>query len=219
MESGRVALSLGWPALAVAGLAGLSACSSGKTPSASTTGSACNPCDDGGGGDDGGLGAAPAAMNPDGFPYPSPATGYGRNARNGSVPGSIMRNFKFLGYPNGDTSMGLQTVQMADYYDPCQKRYSLIHLTVAAVWCNPCNQETSAIVAAKAQLDGQRVVILQALDDGPTQGTGATVSDLNRWVARYTPKFSDVLDPGLQNLGGFFPAAEVPWNCDIDPRT
>jgi hypothetical protein len=158
-------------------------------------------------------------MNPDGFTYPSPATGYGRNARNGDVAGSIMRNFKFLGYPNGDSSMGLQPVQMADYYDPCQKRYSLIHLTVAAVWCAPCNAETTAMVAAKAQLDGQRVLILQALDDGPTQGTGATQGDLDRWVARYSPKFTEVLDPSLQNLGGFFNAAAVPWNCDIDPRT
>ena len=28
-----------------------------------------------------------------------------------------------------------------------------------------------------------------------------------------------MLDPGLQNLGGFFNAAAVPWNTDIDVRT
>ena len=36
------------------------------------------------------------------------------------------------------------------------------------------------MLAAKAQLDMQGVVVLQALDDGPTLGTGATVSDLKK---------------------------------------
>jgi len=30
-----------------------------------------------------------------------------------------------------------------------------------------------------------------------------------------------MLDPGLTNpdLGGFFQASAIPWNCDLDPRT
>ena len=28
-----------------------------------------------------------------------------------------------------------------------------------------------------------------------------------------------MLDPGLKNLGGFFDAAAIPWNSDIDVRT
>jgi hypothetical protein len=31
--------------------------------------------------------------------------------------------------------------------------------------------------------------------------------------------FTDMLDPGLQNLGGFFDNAAIPWNADLDVRT
>jgi hypothetical protein len=156
--------------------------------------------------------------NPDGVPYPNPPS-YGMTQRSGAVPGSVIANFKFLGYPHADPSQGLQTIALADYYDPCGKRYKLLHLTVAAVWCPPCSQETDAIVAAKAQLDADQVAVVQALDDGPMQGKGATQGDLDFWTNRHKSNFTEVLDPSLANLAGFFNAAAVPWNCDIDPRT
>jgi hypothetical protein len=202
-----------WVAL---GLSMATACSSGeKAPGGSANGA--SPGSSSPGDDAGASTSPPVATNPDGLAYPSPP--YGRNARSGTTPGSRMQNFAYLGYPNGDPSQGLQTIAMIDYYDPCGKRAKLIHLSVAAVWCTPCNQETAAVVAAKADLDVEQVVMLQALDDGPTVNMGATQGDLDRWIAKYHPTFSEVLDPGLTHLGGFFPAAEVPWNCDIDPRT
>jgi hypothetical protein len=130
-----------------------------------------------------------------------------------------MENFVFLGYPNAVVTPRPVPIALADYYDPCSKRYKLIHLTVASVWCVPCNQETDAVVAAKTQLDSQSVVVLQALADGPVQGIGATQGDLDRWIASHQPTFTELLDPGLANLSLFFNAAAVPWNCDLDPRT
>jgi hypothetical protein len=204
--------------LVVAALSIATACSSGGAAVATSSGLPPPPTDATG---DGGSAVTPAptsaALNPDGFPYPSPP--YGRNARSGTTPGSRMRNFAYLGYRNGDPSQGLQTIAMIDYYDPCGKRYKLIHLSVAAVWCTPCNEETAAMVLAKSDIDANQVLMLQALDDGPVLNVGATPGDLDRWVARYKPTFTEMLDPGLTNLGGFFAAAEVPWNCDIDPRT
>jgi hypothetical protein len=176
----------------------------------------CNPCGDDGGSTTGGSGHD---SNPDGVPYPNPSGGYGRTARSGGTAGSVLQNFKFLGYPGADSSKGLQTISMADYYDPCNKRFKMIHLSVAAVWCVPCNEETDAVVAAKAQLDSEQVVILQALDDGPVQGVPATTNDLSKWVTNHKSNFTEMLDPGLQNLGGFFNAAAIPWNADLDPRT
>jgi hypothetical protein len=192
----------------------------------------------GGGGDAGTTGttrsdAAPSAtpvvdaavasntgnVNPDGFPYPTPAAGYGHSARKGKTPGSIIQNFKFFGYPNADESKGLQTITLADYYDPCGKRSKLLHLSVAAVWCQPCNQETVALVAAKAQLDSEKVVLVQALSDGPTKNVPANTADLKFWVQENKSNFTEMLDPNLMNLGVFFDAAAVPWNADIDPRT
>jgi hypothetical protein len=174
------------------------------------------------GGDDGGASATPSAVgaNPDGIAYPSAATGYGRSPRSGSTPGSIIRNFKFSGYPNSVTSTQLQTIALGDYYDPCSKRSKLIHLTVGALWCPPCNQETDAIVAAKQQLDSDGVVVLQALNDGNTQNVGATPADMSFWIKKHHTTFTEMLDPDPNPvLGEFFNAAAVPWNCDIDPRT
>jgi hypothetical protein len=171
------------------------------------------------------LGGADAAsdaaynLNPDGIPYPSPPGGYGRMARSGTTPGSVIANYKFQGYPNGNESGGLQTIALADYYDPCGKRSKLLHLSVAGVWCVGCSDETVAIVAGKADLASKGVVVIQALSDGPTEGVAATPSDLDYWVAKFMSNFTEMLDPGLMNLGGFFPAETLPWNCDIDPRT
>jgi hypothetical protein len=163
--------------------------------------------------------AAGASLNPDGFAYPSPPGGYGLSARLGTTAGSIIQNFKFLGYPNGDSSQGLQPISLADYYDPCSKRYALLRLSAASVWCTYCQAETAAVVAEKATLASERVVVIQALGDGQTLGIGATQTDLDYWVKKESSNFTEMLDPGFANLGSFFLASEVPWNADIDPRT
>ena len=193
-------------------------CSSGSP------GTACDPCSSTSstsipGQDAGAIASGNLNVNPDGVPYPSPPGGYGHTARRGTIPGSVIQNFKFLGYPNADSSHGLQTIALADFYDPCNKRSKVLHLSVAAVWCVPCNQETSALVAAKTQLASERVVLIQALSDGPKLNVGATQSDLDYWIGKNHPTFTEMLDPDLANLGGFFDAAAVPWNADIDPRT
>jgi hypothetical protein len=192
-------------------LAALLGCGSGGSGS---SGPACDPCDGGGA-----LVTVP--LNPDGIPYPDPATGYGRSSRSGTTPGSVMPNYRFLGYPNSDTSMGLQTVAFANFYDPCMKRYKLLHVTVASVWCVPCNEETAALVAGAAQLStpGAVVAVFQVLDDGPIMGTPATQADLDYWITLHATTFTEALDPMLTNLGSLVDAATVPWNCDLDPRT
>jgi hypothetical protein len=202
-------------AIAVAACGGNGKASTTSSPQTGTP-PPCSPCDD--------SGIAPTTSggntNPDGFPYPSPPNGYGRSPRSGPTPGSIMENFKFSGYLNAVVTPQLQRIAMADYYDPCTKRYKVIHLTVGARWCIPCNDETVAIVAAKHQLDSEAVVILQALADGLTRNVGATQSDLDSWIAKHQPTFTEVLDPDPNPmLGAFFNAAAVPWSCDLDPRT
>ena len=161
--------------------------------------------------------ATKPALNPDGVPYPSSSGGH--VARKGSTPGSVIQDFTFQGYPDADRSKGLQTISLADYYDPCGKRIKMLHLTVGGVWCVPCGEETDALVAAKAQLASEGVTVVQALGDGPTEGVAATVTDLDNWIAKHGSNFTEVLDPNLANLGAFFNAGSVPWNGDIDPRT
>ena len=210
--------------MALVGLVGAAACSSGSPGPAVMQGSKvppgdlnpCNPdCNSGGGG----INTAAIDKNPDGVPYPVPATGYGYKPRAGNAAGNVIQDFSFLGYPNATVSPNLSTIKLADYYDPCNKRYKLIHITMAAVWCGPCNQETDQIVSQKAQLAADKVVVIQALDDGPNFGVAATQKDLNGWISTHMSNFTEMLDPGHQNLGPFFDAAAIPWNANIDPRT
>ncbi len=160
-------------------------------------------------------------LNPDGVPYPSLAAGYGHTARSGDTPGSVIADFSFHGRLAGSTE--LTTISLSRYYDPCNKRYKILHLSVAAVWCEPCSEETIAVVAdlssSDSVLDKDKIVFIQALDDGPTEGVPATVSDLDYWITQNHSNFTEMLDPGLKNLGGFFDAAAIPWNSDIDVRT
>jgi hypothetical protein len=200
--------------LAVCALAAASSVGCGGSSEGSQNGPACNPCDDGGS-----LIASPSSghnVNPDGVAYPT--LHLGKNARSTSA-GSVIQNYKFLGYPNANASGGLQTVSLADYYDPCQKRAKMLHITVAGVWCTYCNYETSDLVAAQSQIDSEKIVILQVIDDGLAVGVPATQGNLDYWISVHRPTFTEVLDPGLHNLAGFFSAAAIPWNADIDVRT
>jgi hypothetical protein len=194
--------SLTMAAVALASFSPEIACSSSQSPTSSSPASSSNTM---------------AALNPDGVAYPS--ANIGHNARKGSSPGNVIQNFTFQGYLDADRSKGLQPISLAEYYDPCGKRIKMIHLTVAGAWCVPCGEETDALVAAKAQLASERVTVLQALGDGPTEGVPATMTDLDNWIAKHGSNFTEMLDPNLKNLGAFFNAGSVPWNCDIDPRT
>jgi len=174
-----------------------------------------------------GSGTATQEKNPYGAIYPT--TNQGTHARTAATPGNVIKNYRFQGYPTDsgkavDMSQGLKTVQLADYFDPDQKLLGdrgikVIHLSVAAVWCDPCNAETNDSVAAAADLVPQGVVFLQALDDGPVEGRGATKDDLDGWITSHKINFTEMLDPGLKNFGTFFDAAAVPWNANVDARS
>jgi hypothetical protein len=209
LQPAQPARVLALTALATVGAvaATLSGCSSSSSPA----GPACDPCE-------GGVAVGPTT-NPDGVPYPNPAGGYGETPRSGKTPGNIIANLHFNGYLNGDMAKGLQVISLANYYDPCRKRLKLLHLSVAGVWCVPCNMETDALVAAQSLLQSDQVVVLQALSDGAMEGVPATVADLNYWVGYHKVNFTEMLDPGLMEFGAFFNASAIPWNADVDPRT
>jgi hypothetical protein len=168
-------------------------------------------------------GTTSGPTNPYGVPYPT--ANLGTQARTGTVAGNVIENYKFLGFPNAtpgsltkDTG-ALQDISLADYFDPKNKKYKLLHISVAAVWCNPCNQETDELIGDVASLAQEGVVLIQALDDGPIEGVGATLGNLTQWIANKGVDYTMVLDPGNNNLGVFFDAAAIPWNANIDVRT
>jgi hypothetical protein len=174
------------------------------------------------------TGAAQNETDGGNVPYPTTNIGIGQrgvdaNGNPGTKPGNVIANYRFLGYPNADASKGLQTISLSDYYDPTASKYKVLHIIAAAEWCNPCNLETSALLTDLAtpatDFEAQGVVYLQTLIEGNTPNTGATQADLNDWIAREKPTFTEVLDPEAAQLGAFFKASAVPFNADIDVRS
>ncbi len=219
------------------------ACSSAPAPDPGITGPTVNTsCD-------------ATQMNGYGVCYPSSDIGTGARSSltANATPGNRISNFAFTGYPNaspaaqlttldqnGQPPSGTKTIHLGDYFDPQGKGVpgiiggvpiKLIHLTVAAVWCGPCNEETDFIAGANftgantanasfaQELAPLGVVFVQAVDDGPVVGTGATINDLNGWINHHANDFTTMVDPGNQNLGVFFDAAAVPFNANIDARS
>jgi hypothetical protein len=161
--------------------------------------------------------------NPDGVPYPTDNLGtnprQGEPGKAGFRPGNKMSNYKFLGYPNGDKSQGLQPISLATLFDPTGARVKIIHLQASGTWCTFCKEETKVVTPLKAELDSRKVVWIISLAEGKIGGTPATTADLDQWMAQFKPPYTHFLDPGNKNLGVFYDAAALPWNADIDATT
>jgi hypothetical protein len=187
-----------------------------------------------------------AATDMNGYQVCYPTSDIGTTARAGTVAGSRIANFAFSGYTTTDTAKidtttaKTQTIRLSDFFDPMQKGVTgiiggkpikIIHLTVAALWCGPCNEETDFISGANytgyntagaafaTELAPLGVVFVQAIDDGATPGIGATITDLNTWIGRHNNDFYTMVDPSNSNLGIFFDAAAIPFNMNIDARS
>lgn len=161
--------------------------------------------------------------NPAGICYPTDDIGTAKRA--GTVSGNRIKNYKFVGYGTDasatklDSSKPTGTVSLADFFDPTGDKYLLIHITVAAVWCKPCNDETDEIATTLAAKFGpQKVVFLQALTEDGAYAP-AKLSDLQGWIDQHQNNFSTVLDPEQINLGVFFDKAAIPFNANIDARS
>jgi hypothetical protein len=180
-----------------------------------------------------------------------PTSDIGTSAHTGTVSGSRIANFAFTGYvpvnvtpiSNPNPPSATQTIHLGDYYDPQQKGVpgiiggvpiKLIHLSVAALWCGPCNDETDHVSGSNytgtnpapadswaSQLAQDGIVFIQAINEGAVEGVGSTIADLNNWISpnRHNSDFTSMVDPEGQNLGIFFDAAAIPFNANIDARS
>lgn len=160
----------------------------------------------------------PAAANPDGVAYPTDHLG--GQKRSGKIPGDRIPNLAFHGYVDGDRSKGLQTISLADYYDPQNKRWKLLHIEVAATWCAICSSEADATVTVKEPLGAKGVAYLEVIGSGPTAGIGPSLGNVDDWMTGHHSNFSTALDVrgrrmatiGVQN-------SVMPWDVMIDVRT
>ena len=160
-----------------------------------------------------GVGSASSApdTNPAGVAYPTSGIG--------TTKGTVIQNFKFLGYKDANINGGLQPISLADFFDPTTNDYKLVHIQAAGSWCSACKGETTALVPIAAQLQAKKVLWLVSLAEGPTPGTPSTQTDLNNWINEFKSPFTHVLDPSNKNLGPFYDASALPWNANIDAKT
>lgn len=156
-------------------------------------------------------------VNPYGKGYPTKNLGY--QPRAGTRAGSIMRNYKFLGWRDGDPAKGTTVISLADLFDPEMREHKLISFSAGALWCPPCNDEAKLLVPMIAELKTRKVTVIQAIIEGGTRGTGSTLEDLGVWQKRHNVNYTLFLDPDQRNLGQFFEAAAIPWNALIDARS
>jgi hypothetical protein len=168
-----------------------------------------------------GNGASNAQSAPDtneaGDPYPT--DNIGTNPRRGPQPGNKIANFKFLGYPNGDTTQGLKPVSLAQYFDPTGEKYKLIHIQASGLWCQPCRLETQTVTPMAQTLTDRKVVWLMSIAEGGTPGVASNKSDLDKWLTQFKASYTQFVDPGNANLGPFYDAAAIPWNANISAKT
>lgn len=154
----------------------------------------------------------------------------------GLATGSVIANFKFLGFPNEQADKGqngLQTIQLADFYNPTgdgkypegspfgagtPKPKALV-IDVASVWCGPCNEEAKNVLPGlHLKYKPRGGEFLLQLADGPTPGTAAIPSNLFNWTSKYKVDYPGTLDPSYK-LNPLFTQDAFPQNFMIDTKT
>lgn len=170
----------------------------------------------GGGADTSAADSAPD-KNPDGVPYPT--ANIGTRMRTGKSRGDTIANFKFVGYPNGDTSKGLQPISLANFFDPTGSKYRIIHIQASGSWCTYCRQETDMVTPLAPDIAAKKVVWLMSLAEGKAVGTPSSKADLDAWIKAFNSPFTHLWDSGNAKLGIFYDSAALPWNGWIDART
>ena len=157
-------------------------------------------------------------VNPDGVPYPTDRIG--GQKRSGTRPGDRMPNFTFRAYRNPGRAGGLETVSLAEYFDPQQTRHKVLHLQVAATWCAICSSELEATVGVSEQLKERGIVFLEVIVSGATAGKGPSLAEVDAWIDRHKTNFPTAIDVAARRLGALgVNGAAMPHDILIDTRT
>jgi hypothetical protein len=199
----------------VFGSAGITGCSGKDTatppglPPTSGTGSVTPPV---------GSAPNPTVCAADARAYP-PEDNQGYQHRRSSVAGNTLINYALQGYLNSDRSKGLGCVTMADLYDPTgSKGIKLLHISVGAAWCGPCQDEAKLLVPKIDEYRAKGVVFVSVLAQRPDRMPAEKV-DLDHWMDTYQTNYTQLLDPGAAQFGPFFDGSTYPLNVNVDARS
>jgi hypothetical protein len=155
-------------------------------------------------------------------PYPEGPFGVGK--------GSIIENYKFIGYPNAmKVNNALAEIEMAEFYNPTSDgvygegsafpadalKPKVILIDVASVWCGPCNQEAATVLPGlHAKYAPQGGEFFLQLFDGPKPGIAATSKSLYNWTTKYKVDYPSAIDPSGK-LEALFQSNAFPTNMII----
>lgn len=172
--------------------------------------------------------------------YPAGPYGVGK--------GSIIANYKFIGYANAVAKNdSMQEISLGDFYNPHGrdpayqpaspaeddrlfppasqygegvKKPTVLQVTVSSVWCSPCNAEARCVLPAHYEkYSACGGGFFLQLQDGGTVGVPATPKNLYNWTVKsYKEEFPTAIDPAGR-LGALFAADAVPQNFIIDLAT
>jgi hypothetical protein len=194
----------------------------------------CGNSDPGEGGEEGGDDPEELVFVPGQGQVAAPRLAYPEGPK-GISPGSVIENFKFVGYVNAmnNPTGQLQIVQLADFYNPTGNEVypegsafaagtpkpKALLISVASVWCGPCKFEAAEILPGLyAEYKPMGGEFLLQLADSATAGEPATVKNLDNWTNAYDVDYPATIDPSYK-LDALFDQSAFPQNFIIDTRT
>jgi hypothetical protein len=99
----------------------------------------------------------------------------------------------------------------------CEPTHRLTLISIAAVWCVPCQMESALLTDAITEPYRDRGVrVIQILVDGRTRGGGAVMADCTGWVSTYGLTNVELLDSGGAETGRYFPSGSLPSTIIVD---
>jgi len=154
--------------------------------------------------------------NPEGVAYPTDSLGGAERGVN--HPGDRIPNLTFQAYVDGDRSKGLQTVSLADYFDPERKHHKLLDIQISAGWCSICSVETSSTSQVIDDLKKEGATFLQVMINGNGGATGPALEEVDAWVDGHHMTYTLAIDVRARRMNGLG-VTTVPWDLLIDTRT
>jgi hypothetical protein len=139
----------------------------------------------------------------------------------GAQVGDVIANTCFSGWakPGSQphTEAALEDIPLGAFHDPSGRKYELLLVNTAALWCSACKSEHQTLGQHWADLAPRGLGLVSALFQN-NAGDPANADDLKAWVEAFDVKFPMVLDPDYQ-LGIYAPAASSPLNLLVDARS